>query len=76
MKLTQEFLAAAYDAVNQDDDVLIYTDADLLFALNEKLATEAQICKSTFEKWKTGNVGSFQPGSALQLRRGGCYSVG
>jgi hypothetical protein len=43
LTLTQEFLAAAYDAVNQDDDVLIYPDADLLFAVNEKLATQAQI---------------------------------
>lgn len=70
LKLTQAFLTATYDGVNQDDDVLIYTDADLLFALNEKLSTEAQICNSTFKNWNAGNVDSFQPGSALQLRRG------
>ena len=74
-KVTQEFLAA-YEVINQDDSALIYTDTELLFALNEKFSAEAQICTSTFEKWKVGNVGSFQPGSAWQKRRGGCYWVG
>jgi hypothetical protein len=75
-KVTQEFLAAANEVINQDDNALIYTDTELLFALNEKLSAEAQICTSTFEKWKVGNVDSFQPGSAWQKRRDGCYWVG
>lgn len=55
-KLTQEFLAAAYEVINQDDNALIYTDAELLFQINEKLSPEARIGKRTFEKWKSGDV--------------------
>jgi hypothetical protein len=34
-KRTQELLAA-YEVINQDNNALIYTDAELLFAINEK----------------------------------------
>jgi hypothetical protein len=55
-KLTQEFLAAAYEVINHEQNALIYTDEDLLFLINEKLSPEARISKSTFEKWKAGKV--------------------
>ena len=55
-KLTQEFIAAAYQVINQEDNALIFTDEELLFAINEKLSKEAQIGKRTFEKWKAGDV--------------------
>ena len=55
-KLTQEFIAAAYQVINQEDNALIFTDEELLFAINEKLSKEAQIFKRTFEKWKAGDV--------------------
>ena len=55
-KLTQEFIAAAYQVVNQEDNALIFTDEELLFAINEKLSKEAQISKRTFEAWKSGDV--------------------
>src|SRR5688572_13161542 len=51
-KLTQEFLAAAYEIINHERNPLIYTDEDLLFLINEKLSPEARISKSSFEKWK------------------------
>jgi hypothetical protein len=56
-KLTQEFLAAAYEVINHDQNALIYTDEDLLFLINEKLTPEGKISKSTFEKWKAGKIG-------------------
>lgn len=55
-KLTQEFLAAAYEVINHEQNALIYTDEELLFLINEKLSPEAKICMSTFQKWKAGKV--------------------
>ena len=34
----QEFLAAAYEVINHEQNALIYTDEDLLFLINEKLS--------------------------------------
>src|SRR3712207_1052523 len=55
-KLTAEFLAAAHEVVNHEDNALIYTDDELLFSINEKLSKDARIGKRTFEKWKSGDV--------------------
>ena len=37
-KRTQEFLAAD-EVINRDNNALIYTDAELLFAIHEKLSS-------------------------------------
>jgi hypothetical protein len=55
-KLTAEFIAAAHDIIEAENNALIYTDEELLFSINEKLSPEARISKSTFEKWKAGAV--------------------
>lgn len=55
-KLTAEFIAAAHEVIEAGDNALIFTDAELLFQINEKLSQEARICKSTWEKWKAGEV--------------------
>lgn len=55
-KLTAEFIAAAHEIIDADDNALIYTDEELLFQINEKLTVEARIGKRTFERWKAGEV--------------------
>jgi hypothetical protein len=53
-KLTPEFLAAAYEVINHEDNALILADEELLFQINEKLSPEAKISKRAFETWKSG----------------------
>lgn len=55
-KLTEEFLATARLVIEEGDNALIFTDAELLFQINDKLSDEARISKSTWEKWKAGEV--------------------
>lgn len=50
-KLTEEFLLAA-EGVLATDDALIFTDAELLAEINERLPDERRVGKSTFERWK------------------------
>src|SRR4051794_16432024 len=50
-KLTEDFLQAA-EQVLETEDVVFFTDAELLAEINEKLPEEARIAKRTFESWK------------------------
>src|SRR4051812_795395 len=53
-KLTEEFLAAMFDVIHDEDNALIYTDEELLFLINEKLPLEARIHGDTLRRWKNG----------------------
>jgi hypothetical protein len=64
-KRTHEFLAPAYDVIDQDDNALIYRDAELLFALNEKLSTEAEICKKHVREVEAPERGRLPTGVSL-----------
>jgi hypothetical protein len=55
-KLTEEFLAAAIEVVNDEDNALIYTDEELVFLINERLPLEARIHPDTFSLWKNGRI--------------------
>ena len=55
-KLTAEFIAAAHEVIDQGDNALIFTDAELLFQINEKLSHDARIDRRTFERWKAGEL--------------------
>lgn len=55
-KLTEEFLAAAMEVVNEEDNALIYTDEELVFLINERLPLEARIHGDTFSLWKNGKI--------------------
>src|SRR3954463_2824576 len=55
-KLTEEFLAAMFEVIHDEDNALIYTDEELIFLINDRLPLEARICGDTFRKWKNGDV--------------------
>ncbi|MBC5836786.1 hypothetical protein [Flavobacterium muglaense] len=42
------------NTVLEADDIISYTDEDLVFLVNRGLPIDSQISKSTFEKWKAG----------------------
>ncbi len=65
-KLTAEFIAAAHDVIENGDNALIYTDAELLFQINEKLSFEARIDGRTFERWKSGEIKDDAEGSEFR----------
>src|SRR3954469_1891725 len=55
-KLTEDFLAAMFDVIHDEDNALIYTDEELLILINDKLPLEARICGDTFSLWKNGKI--------------------
>jgi len=55
-KLTEEFIAAMMEVVNDQDNAVIYTDEDLIFMINDKLPMEARIDPDTFRRWKNGDI--------------------
>ena len=55
-KLTEDFLAAMFDVIHDEDNALIYTDEELLSLINDKLPLEARICGDTFSLWKNGKI--------------------
>src|SRR5947207_3397109 len=55
-KLTEDFLAAMFDVIHDENNALIYTDEELLLLINDKLPLEARIHGDTFSLWKNGKV--------------------
>lgn len=55
-KLTEDFIAAMVEVINEDDNAVIYTDEDLIFMINDRLPEEARIHHDTFSLWKNGNI--------------------
>lgn len=55
-KLTKTFIDAAKEVLNCNDGeaALIFTDEELLFAINERLEPEQRIGDSTWDNWKAG----------------------
>ena len=55
-KLTAEFIAAAHEVIETAHNALSFTDAELVFQINERLSSEARIDKRTFERWMVGDI--------------------
>jgi hypothetical protein len=55
-KLTEEFLGAMMEVLNDGDNALIYTDEELLFLINDRLPAEARISGETLRRWKKGDT--------------------
>lgn len=55
-KLTEEFLATMVEVITDEDNALIYTDAELLFLINDRLPPEARVHHDTFSLWKNGRI--------------------
>lgn len=55
-KLTEEFISAMIEVINEDDNALIFTDAELLFLINDRLPPEARVHRDTFSLWKNGKI--------------------
>ena len=54
-KLTHNFIKVAKGIIEDDINAIIFTDAELLDAINEKLPEKERIFKTTFENWKRKN---------------------
>ncbi|QNE38982.1 hypothetical protein F1C16_05145 [Hymenobacter sp. NBH84] len=50
-KLGPEFINAA-EVVLNDNNIILFTDYEVVDEINDKLEPQYRICKSTFEKWK------------------------
>lgn len=55
-KFTEEFVAAAMEVINDEQNALIFTDEELVFQINEKLPLEARISPATWKVWKAGDI--------------------
>lgn len=51
-KLTNNFIKAAEEVLNEWINAIIFTDDELLFAINEKLKPKEQISERTFKVYK------------------------
>ena len=51
-KLTTNFLRTAKKVLDNAEELVLLTDEDLLFEINDKLPEDERISKRTFERWK------------------------
>lgn len=51
-KLTTNFLRTAKKVLDNAEELVLLTDEDLLFEINDKLPENERITKRTFERWK------------------------
>ncbi|TGD80818.1 hypothetical protein [Hymenobacter wooponensis] len=60
-KLTTAFLQSAQHVLFEDKATIIYTNAELLDAINESLPSDEQISPRTFESWKARAMRGEEP---------------
>ena len=53
-KLTDRFIIAANEVINEEINAIILTDEELLSKINDKLPEEAQVSVETWKDWKAG----------------------
>src|SRR4051812_29533530 len=59
-KLTEEFMAAMMEVINDADNAFIYTDEELLWLINDRLPLEQRVHGDTFSLWKNGHIADDQ----------------
>lgn len=52
-KLTEDYIEAMEEVLEDDLNAIVYTDEELVDEINYRLPEDKQIHKTTFEKWKS-----------------------
>lgn len=55
-KLTNSWLEAAREVLDEDTDNVLLTDVELIFLINQKLPAKERIVIRTFQRWKKRNM--------------------
>ncbi len=67
-KLTDTFMEAAREVVNDGINAIIMTDEDLLILINKKIPEAAQVSERTWQDWKAGISPTVQSKNLVAFR--------